>query len=111
MSQNVNDNGLGHQDSNKPMSAALDNKCDREGCCNIATMKPVVQLRESPVHEALESFFGLKVCSSCATQENADRLIETDEQKLIFENIFKVQQVGDKEVDWSCSGVVWVKIQ
>jgi len=40
MSQNVNDNG--HQDSNKPMSAELDNKCDREGCCNIATMKKLI---------------------------------------------------------------------
>ena len=108
MSENVGGNKF--EDSNKPMSAALDNKCDKVDCLNIATMKPVVQLRESPVHQVQEAFFGLKVCNNCATQENADSLISTDEQKLIFENIFKVQSRG-KKVDWSCSGVVWVSIQ
>ena len=84
-------------------------KCDREYCNNIATMKPVVQLRESPVHQPYEAFFELKVCDKCATQENADDLISSDEHKLVFENIFKYQTHG-KKVDWSCSGVVWVSI-
>lgn len=87
-----------------------DNKCDREDCDNVATMKPVIQLRSMPLETPHESFLDLKVCSECATQENADDLTAGANAKAMLQDIFKVQTQG-KAVDWSCSGVIWVQLQ
>ena len=86
------------------------NKCDREGCDNTATMKPIVQMRSAPLLTAEEIMIDLKVCDKCAIQKNADDLIDGANAKAMFQDIFKVQTQG-KAVDWSCSGVVWVQLQ
>ena len=104
MSQNFNK----QEDPTKTAGADIA-KCDREGCNNIASLKPVVQLRSNAAEIPCEAFMGLKVCITCGTEKNAADLIEGDEARMMFESIFKVQTQG-KKVDWSCSGVVWVLI-
>jgi len=103
MSENLN-----KTDPLKTHAAQIPN-CDRAGCNKIASFKPVIQLKSSTLEKPCESFMDLKVCSSCATKENALDLISGDEARTMFENIFKVQSQG-KQVDWSCSGVAWVSI-
>ena len=86
--------------------------CDRSECTNLATVKPVIQLRSHPVMSPCEAFLGLKVCSECATDEEAENLIAGAKQKGMLQDIFKVQtQDRNAVVDWSCSGVIWVRIQ
>ena len=87
-----------------------DDMCDRQDCCNKATKKPVVHLRSSLMCSPEEVSIGVKVCDEHATQKDADAFIEGAKAKGMMQDIFKVQTQG-KEVDWSCSGVVWSQIQ
>lgn len=82
--------------------------CDRVDCCNKATKKPVVHLRASPMMTSEEVVIGVKVCDEHATQKDADDLISDAPTKGTMQIIFKAQR--GVEVDWSCSGVVWVSI-
>ena len=82
--------------------------CDRQVCFNKATKKPVVQLRSSPMMTPEDVCIGVKVCDEHATQKDADDLIEGAKIKGMLQDILKAK--SGKAVEWSCSGVVWIKI-